>query len=94
MNTVEISLDGKPETLTCNLKAAKTVSALGGFSEVFARIAAFELNAYSIIVAAGLDKKPGEVEGAVYATGLTNLTEPLSEFVSMLATGGKKELKG
>jgi len=90
MSEVEITLRGKSETIRCTLKAAKAVNALaGGFQGALARLANMDQEAYFQIVAAGLGKKPIDVEQAVYETGLTNLTEPLSNFVLMLANGGK-----
>jgi hypothetical protein len=47
------------------------------------------MDAYVGVVAAGLNKKPAEVEDAVFASGLPDLNEPLSNFVSMLANGGR-----
>jgi hypothetical protein len=89
---VEIELDGQKETLRCTLPAARGVNAMGsGFTEVFRRLAAFDLDAYAGVVAAGLKKKPSEVEEAVYKTGLANLTEALSEFVMLLASGGRRQ---
>jgi len=90
MSELEITLKGRPETLRCTLKAAKAVNAVaGGFQGALARLATMDQDAYFLIVAAGLGKKPIDVEQAVYETGLTNLTEPLSNFVLMLANGGK-----
>lgn len=90
MSDVEITLRGKSETLRCTLKAAKAVNALaGGFQGALARLANMDQEAYFQIVAAGLGKKPMDVEQAVYEAGLTTLTEPLTSFVIMLANGGK-----
>ncbi len=90
MSEVEVTIKGRPETLKCSLKAAKTVNAVaGGFQGALARLAAMDQEAYFLIVAAGLGKKPIDVEQAVYETGLPSLTEKLSEFVLLLANGGK-----
>lgn len=90
MSEVDITLKGKPETLRCTLKAAKTVNALaGGFQGALARLANMDQDAYFLIVAAGLNKRPVDVEQAVYESGLTTLTEPLSNFVLLLANGGR-----
>lgn len=90
MSEVEISLKGRPEILRCTLKAAKSVNAVaGGFQGALARLAAMDQEAYFLIVAAGLGKRPSDVEQAVYESGLPNLTEPLSSFVLLLANGGK-----
>lgn len=44
---------------------------------------------YVLVVSAGLDKRPIDVEKGVYEAGLPNLTEPLSDFVQRLANGGR-----
>lgn len=90
MSDVTITLDGKEAVLKCTPRAFKTVNALGGFTEAFRLLAAFDATAYTIIVAAGLNKKPGDVEDAVYRTGLPDLTEGLSDYVALLANGGKR----
>jgi hypothetical protein len=90
MSDVEITLKGQKEALRCTLKAAKAVNALaGGYQNALARLAAMDQEAYSTIVAAGLGKRPMDVEQAVYDTGLPALAQPLSTFVMMLANGGK-----
>lgn len=91
---VEITLDGRSEVLRSTLRAARAVNGIGGFSEAFRRLAAFDLEAYVAIVAAGLSKRTQEVEEAVYKTGLPTLTEPLAEFVGLLANGGKPAATG
>jgi hypothetical protein len=89
MSDVEITLGSEPVTLRCTLRAAKRVNAGVGFAEILRKLAVFDQDAYVAVVAAGLDKKPADVEDAVFATGLTNLTEPLSEYVALLANGGR-----
>lgn len=86
---VDIELNGKSETLKSTLKAAKAVNAHGGFMNVLARLAAMDQDFYVLVVSAGLGKKPGEVEEAVFKTGLPQLTEGLSDFVLLLTNGGK-----
>ncbi|MGM4891269.1 hypothetical protein [Tardiphaga sp. 839_C3_N1_4] len=89
MSDVEIELNGKFETLRCTLKAGKLVNSGGGFGEVLRKLAVFDMDAYVHVVAAGLGRKPADVEEAVYKTGLVDLTEKLSEFVMLLANGGR-----
>ena len=76
-------------TLKSTLRAARIVNGMGGFSEAFRALARFDLDAYITIVAAGLNKKPSEVEDAVYALGLPTLVEPLTKYVEYLSNGGK-----
>lgn len=90
-NEVAVMLGGREETLRPTLRAAREVNnRLGGFVEAFRRLTNFDLEAYSIIVAAGLNKKPSEVEEAVYKAGVAMLTEPLAKFVTLLANGGRE----
>lgn len=92
---IEFSLNGKAETLKSTLRAAKIVSAnAGGFQGVLSKLALMEFEAYVGVVSAGLARKPSEVEEAVYKTGLPNLTEPLTEYVMLLANGGKPMSSG
>lgn len=88
---IELGADGerKPFTLRCTLRAFKSVNGLGGFAAVFRRLAEFDADAYDAVIAAGLNKRPGDVSELVYKTGMPNLTAPLSEFVSQLMNGGK-----
>jgi hypothetical protein len=86
---VEIKLDGKPEMLRCSLKAAKRVNAAGGFQQVLGRLQSADLEFFTLVVAAGLDKQPSEVEGRVYRTGLPALGADLAKYANLLANGGK-----
>lgn len=90
-NEVAVSLGGRDEVLRPTLRAAREVNnRLGGFVEAFKRLTNFDLEAYCIIVAAGLNKKSNEVEDAVFKAGVANLTEPLAKFVTLLANGGRE----
>lgn len=89
MSEVEITLNGRPETLRCTLRAAKRVNSGGGFAETLRKLAVFDMDAYVAVIAAGLDKTPASVEDAVFSTGMPDLTEQLSEYVTLLANGGK-----
>ncbi|MGJ5032358.1 hypothetical protein ACQR1I_36355 [Bradyrhizobium sp. HKCCYLS2038] len=77
-------------TLRCSLTAAKAVSSMaGGYNGALARIGMLEFDTYVAIAAAGLGKKPSEVEAKVYSAGLVNLTAPFVEYVTYLGNGGK-----
>lgn len=89
MSEVEITLNGKTETLRCTLRAAKKVNVGGGIVEVLRRLGAFDMDAYTAVIAAGLDKKMADVEDAVFATGMADLNEPVTEYVMLLANGGR-----
>jgi hypothetical protein len=90
MSEVEITLNGKTETLRCTLRAAKRVNLLGGFAEVLRKLAVFDFDAYVGVVASGLNKAPDAIEDAVYQTGTVALLEPLSNYVKLLANGGRE----
>lgn len=89
MSEVEITLNGKTETLRCTLRAARRVNAGGGFAETLRRLQSFDMDAFVAVVAAGLDKPPATVEEAVFTEGTMNLAEPLANYVMLLANGGK-----
>ncbi|MGJ5177419.1 hypothetical protein ACQR16_05995 [Bradyrhizobium oligotrophicum] len=77
-------------TLRCSLAAAKTINAVAGsYNGALARLGMLDHDIYTAVAAAGLGKKPSEVEDMVYRAGLVNLTAPFVEFVSYLGNGGK-----
>lgn len=86
---VEIKLDGKAETLNPTLRAAKRLSAAGGFQNVVNRLQSGDIEYYIAVVGAGLDKKNTEIEERVFRTGLPALADGLVRFVNLLANGGK-----
>jgi hypothetical protein len=75
--------------LKSTLRAARMVNGMGGFSEVFRKLAAFDLDAYILIACAGLGKKTSEIEDKVYEAGLPALIESFSKYVECLSNGGK-----
>jgi hypothetical protein len=89
MSEVEIQLNGKPETLRPSLGAAKRVNALGGFMHVHSRLQVYDFDVFVLVIAAGLERKPADIENAVYKSGLPNLLGDVSAFVNLLANGGK-----
>lgn len=88
---VEILLNGKTETLRSSLDAGKRVNALGagGYVHVNNRLQAFDHDYFVMVVAAGLGKKPSDVESDVFWNGLPPLQLDLIKFVNYLANGGK-----
>lgn len=86
---VEITLNGKSETLRSSLDAAKRVNALGGFMHVHTKLQAYDFDYFVMVIAAGLGKKAPDIESAVYKTGLPKLLGDVSMFVNYLANGGK-----
>lgn len=89
MSGVTVTLGGKEETLRPTLRAARIVNGMGSFTGAYERVRAGDLEAYIIVVAAGLNKKPDEVAQAVYEAGVIDLGQGVAEFVNLLANGGK-----
>lgn len=92
---VEIELNGRKVTLKPSLQAAKEINFLGGLGGAIGKLASGDLDAYFGIVAAGLSKTRAEIEEDVWASELSDLAKPLSDFVSKLwskraARGEKK----
>lgn len=57
--------------------------------EAIRRLETVDFSAFVAIVAAGLGKKRSDVEDDVYEIGMPDLTQPLSEYVTLLANGGR-----
>jgi hypothetical protein len=91
MSEIEITLAERPAVLRCTVRALRDLDAsAGGFNEVIAGLTSYRFATYCSVVAAGLGKRPREVEEDVYATGMNALVGPLCEFVAMLVNGGRK----
>jgi hypothetical protein len=91
---VVIVLAGEPATLRPTLRAAQTISrASGGIVSAMQSVAKFEFDVVVNVIALGLGKvKPAEVNEVaeqVYATGMTDLVPKVTEFLTILANGGR-----
>jgi hypothetical protein len=91
---VEIVLDGEKVTLAPTLFAATTICKhFGGFQAAIGKISAFDLESYAAVVRAGLgyktEKDAAGLLDQVFASGVLNLFSPLSEYLMILANGGK-----
>lgn len=87
---VDIILGDKIETMRSTVAAARIVSHMGsGFLNASARIAAMDFDLCVAVIAAGLGKKPADVEALVFAEGVANLSGEVSTFITYLANGGK-----
>lgn len=89
---VEIELAGKAHTLKPTFRAFKGVNALGGtdgYIEAQRRVAAMDADAIASVIALGLGKSVADIEQDVFKTGILKLSAPVSEFLVMLANGGK-----
>jgi hypothetical protein len=77
-------------TLRTSLAAAKRVNATcGSYFDQLQRLVAQDFATYVALVAAGLGKKPEDVEAKVFDVGLDDLNEPLTKFVKSLKNGGR-----
>lgn len=81
---------GESNVLRCTPRAAKEVNAyFGSFVNAMQRVESMDFEAFVTVVAAGLNKKRGEVEELTYDAGIMVLMKPVSNFVVMLANGGR-----
>jgi hypothetical protein len=87
---VQIVLDGETVTLRPSLKAALTISReAGGIMGAFRGLSDLNLDTVIGIIAVGLGKKPADIEEAVWRTGVGSLVPGVTQFVSIIANGGK-----
>lgn len=91
---VEIVLDGEKVTLAPTLFAATHICKhFGGFQAALSKVSAFDLESYAAVVRAGLgyktDKEAFGLLDKVFASGVLNLFTPLSDYLMILANGGK-----
>jgi hypothetical protein len=80
--------------LTANLFAAKGISRhFGGFQQAMNKVGAGDLEAFIAVVRYGLgirsDAEAKLIEERVFRAGVLRLTAPLTEYVLILANGGK-----
>lgn len=88
---VSVTLDGEEIPLAVNLKAAIAVNKIaGGFVPLFNRIAQADFEVFGAIIAAGSGRSLPEIEAAVFRSGVTDIVAPITEYVTILATGGRK----
>jgi len=95
---VVIVIAGERHVLKPTLFAAKRVSAaFGGFMPGWSRLAAQDLDACIVIVAAGLGAETPQQEAAAaeiaYRAGMADLIGPLGRFLAILANGGREPPK-
>lgn len=91
---IVIPMDGGTAVLTANLYAATRISRqFGGFQEALNRIGKGDLEAMTAVVRHGLGlKTDAEARGLderVFASGVLRLTAPLTEYLLVLANGGR-----
>lgn len=90
---VEISLSGMRVVLKPTLQAATVLSRKwGGLQKLIIALGGYELDAYvdCIVVAGGVTEKgKAALPERVFSHGIVNLIGPLTQFVGLLANGGR-----
>ncbi len=91
---VTIVLGGEPAVLKPSLRAAQTISRqAGGVIGAMQAVGKFDFDTVTLVIAQGLGRvKPNEmneVAEQVYATGLTDLVPKVTEFLTIIANGGR-----
>ncbi len=90
---VEIELDGEKMVLRPTLKAAQAISRqAGGIMGAISAIGKFDIDVMSNVVALGLGlegKDARAIPEKVYATGMMELSGPVTQFLSNLSNGGR-----
>lgn len=77
-------------TLRMSVRAAKQINATcGNYFEQLQGLVANNFSTYVAIAAAGLDRRPADIESEVFAAGLDVLNEPLTKFIKSLISGGR-----
>ena len=91
-STVTIKLDGVDRDLVCTIDSVIVMSrAYGGMMNLYERVKALDLDAFTVIIRAGLMLDGPEAEALmekVWKTGLTNLMPGVAEFTLLAASGG------
>jgi hypothetical protein len=97
---IEITLDGEKVVLRPTLRAAQTISKQnGGIMSAVQAVANFDFETITSVIALGLNLtgsvRVNEVAEKVYTTGLVDLVEPVTKYLTVLANGGRStEAKG
>lgn len=95
---VDITLDGEAVTLRPTLRAAQTISKqAGGILAAVQAVGRFDFDTVVSVVALGLNKTTPrdqqDIAEKVYETGLSDLVEPVTNFLAILANGGRPVMK-
>jgi len=91
---VTITLDGDEVTLRPSLKAAQTISKqAGGIIAAIHAVGRFDFETIVSVVALGLGvsqaKEVQSLAEKVYSTGITDLVEPVTKYLTIIANGGR-----
>ncbi|MEO9230370.1 MAG: hypothetical protein ABI216_15700 [Devosia sp.] len=91
---VDILLGDETVTLRPTLRAAQTISKQsGGIVSALQAVSRFDFDVISSVIALGLNKTSPrdqqDIAEKVYETGLSDLIEPVTNFLAILANGGR-----
>lgn len=90
---VEIELDGEIVTLRPTLKAAQNISrAKGGIMAAVEAVGRFDFDVMVTVIALGIGaegKEARELPDKVWSTGMADLVQPVINFLTILANGGR-----
>lgn len=90
MSDIHIDLGAERVALRCTLRAAKELNAFfGNFTSGFRRLTEYDFSAYVAVVAFGSGRQAKDIEAAVFEAGLPQLVKPLSDYLALLANGGR-----
>lgn len=91
---VDIILDGETVTLRPTLRAAQTISKqAGGIMAAVQAVGRFDLEVMTSVIALGLNvttpREINDLAERVWSTGMADLVEPVTRYLSVLANGGR-----
>lgn len=92
---VEITLEGEKATLRPTLRAAQAISKQsGGIIAAVNAVGRFDLETMTAVIALGLNVTSPNALNAlaekIYTTGMADLVEPVTTYLTVLANGGKR----
>jgi hypothetical protein len=90
---VPFMLAGERRVLRPTLRAVNHISNVcGGLKKALTAVGEFDMTAMTAVIRAGLnltDQESKKLPEMIYETGILELTGPLSDFIVILANGGK-----
>lgn len=91
---VDITLDGETVTLRPTLRAAQTISKQsGGIMSAVQAVGRFDLEVMTSVIALGLNvttpREISDLAEKVWSTGMADLVEPVTRYLTILANGGR-----
>ncbi len=92
---IEIDLSGDSYTLKATPKAARMISTkLGAIQEIFPRLELVDYSTIEWVILSGLswmtDAEKKGVPDKIYYAGMMNLVIPCSNFITLIANGGRE----